>query len=89
MKQMMIRPIASVQGRFECLRRVIGRPLHPLTRRIRKVLEDDHPPSEIADTHRRGCRPSVQSMRYGQADSAGLLSQTARCQREAVGGEAC
>jgi hypothetical protein len=38
----------------------------------------------------RGCRPSVQSMRYcRQADAAALLSQTVRCQREAVGGEAC
>ena len=52
---MIIRPI--VQARSEYLRRIAGRPLRPLTRRIRKVLEDDHPPSEIADTHRRGCRP--------------------------------
>jgi len=38
----------------------------------------------------RGCRPSVQSMGYRrQADAAALLSQTVRCQREAVGGEAC
>lgn len=89
MKQMMIRPIVSVQARSEYLRRIAGRPLRQLTRRVRKVLEDYHLPNETAEKHRRGC-PSVQSMRYdGQADAAALLSQTVRGQRESVGGEAC
>ena len=89
MKQMMIRPIVSVQARSEYLRPIAGRPLRPLTRRIYKMLEDYHPPHEIAEKYRRGY-PSVQSMRYdGQADAAALLSQTVRGQRGSVGGEAC